>query len=260
MENVEKIVLCFSPTGSCLKAARAICGQKDRLIDFTLPANRDALPVFSKNIQAVFVLPVYNRSVPDVCRSYIKKLKGNGCNASVICVYGGVTKGKSLMIAAKLLTDSGFVPVKGAYIAAPHFYAKEKINLLSHERLERLNEFLNGNFNTREIKIAKLNPLLSFQPLLKSLTGRCVTDYSECDECGKCKGVCPVNAVAEDFSTKHNCILCGACLNACPLKARSIKFFSPVPPLFIKLNCKHRHDEIFYFTDKNVNRMKKIVS
>ncbi len=248
--ETNKTVICFSPTGSCLKIARYLCSYGDVLIDVTLPLNRQTAPAFSKGGRAVFVFPVYNGNIPDVCARYIGILNGKGCRADIVCVYGGVTKGRSLPSAAKRLFDRGFVPTNGAYMAAPHFYAREKINILSDERLERLKNFLDGNFSVPRIGRAKICSPVSPQPLLKSLTGRCVTDFSVCEECGKCKEVCPVNAVNDDFTTKRNCLLCGACVNACPFNARKIKFLSPVPPLFVKLNCRHRDDEFFSFSGK----------
>lgn len=244
-ENAKRII-CFSPTGNCKKVALALAERGDDLRDITMPEKRENPPVFGQNEMTVFVMPVYNRGIPDACAEYIKSLDGKGGFASVICVYGGVTKGKSLQKAAKLLTKSNFRVAKGAYVPAPHFYSKEKFNVLSQERLQRIKAFFDGEFAAKAI-LSLSGGEFSIQPFLRVITGSCRVDFSLCTACGKCKEVCPVNAVRSDFSSAGNCILCGACVNACPARARNIRFHTPVPLLFIKANCKHRDDEFYDF-------------
>lgn len=250
MEQNNRTILCFSPTGGCRTIALAIRNDSDSFINFTLPQSRVNLPSFSQSSEVVFVIPVYNRSVPDICAQYIKKLNGKNAGASVICVYGGVTKGNALKTAAKLLQRSNFNVKKGAYIAAPHFYSNTKLNNLSAERLERIRAFLNGDFSGRIISVSKnahSASAVSVQPLMKALTGKCTVNPSACTACGQCLNNCPADAINSDFKADGNCILCGACVNTCPQHARSIRFFSPLPYLFIKANCKHRDDEFFEF-------------
>lgn len=244
-ENTKRII-CFSPTGNCKKVALALAEQGDDLRDVTMPEKRENPPVFGQHEMTVFVMPVYNRGIPDACAEYIKSLDGKGGFASVICVYGGVTKGKSLQKAAKLLTKSNFKVTKGAFVPAPHFYSKEKFNVLSQERLQRIKAFFDGEFAAKAV-LSVSGENLSIQPFLRVLTGSCRVNFSICTACGKCKTVCPVNAIRSDFSSADDCILCGACVNACPQNARKIKFLTPVPPLFVKAGCKHRDDEFFDF-------------
>lgn len=254
MQENSRVVLCFSPTGGCRTIAESLIRQNDAFVDFTSPEKRKDTPSFDRLSEAVFVIPVYNRSVPDVCAQYIKKLSGKKACASVICVYGGVTKGKSLQKTAKLLKDSNFTLKKGAYVAAPHFYSDKKLNALSDERLQRIRAFVDGEFNGRLMptpsKSSPPSASVRIQPFLKAVTGKCITDIGKCTACGLCLKVCPVAAINGDFNADKNCILCGACVKACPSHAREIRFFTPVPPLFVNLNCKHRDDEFFEFADK----------
>lgn len=247
--NVKKrYVLYFSPTGNCEKTARALCDKSDVLIDFTLPQGRKISLSFDDCTQAVFVMPVYNGDVPDVCKSYISSLNGKGCPAAAVCVYGGVIKGKSLKNAAKLLAKAKFSPQKGAYIAAPHFYSTTKLNSLSPERLERLKEFLQGGFDGNPFAVRSSAIAPSVQPIMKKLTGRCRLDHVRCIACGKCAQVCPVNAIGADFEASAKCILCGACVKVCDQHARRVSFFTFFPPLFVRLGTKPRHDEFYVFS------------
>ena len=51
------------------------------------------------------------------------------------------------------------------------------------------------------------------------------TDEEQCIKCGKCKDVCPVDAICigDTISTNSNtCIFCSACVKNCPTGAREI--------------------------------------
>lgn len=229
--------------------ANAVAKDDGELFDVTLPENRKIPPQICSAEENLFVFPVYNRGVPEICAQYVRSLKGNGSFADVICVYGGVTKGNCLPHAAKLLSDCGFVPRKGACVAAPHFYCKRQINALTAERLGRISDFVKGKIPLSPIAPAENYADPTAQRSMKRVTGRCVVDLSLCNGCGKCREVCPSEAADATDTDDALCILCGACVKKCPQGARRIKFFTPFPSLFVNANCKERKDEFFCFSD-----------
>lgn len=251
MSKDGKHIIYFSPTGGCRAIAEAIASVRDELIDITSPEARAKDTEFVANEKYVFVFPVYNRNIPDVCADYIKRSDGRNARAVVICVYGGVTKGRSLENAAGLLAASNFRPERGAYVPAPHFYSPLKYNLPDTSRSEGVSAFVNGeNAVTKTLYYAR-PARKSAQKLMKSLTGKCAFDSSRCISCGACEKACPVGATDGSFNVRHkDCILCGACADKCPSGARRIKFASPLPLIFIGAKIRERDTEFYILENK----------
>lgn len=251
MSKDGKHVIYFSPTGGCRAIAEAIASVREELIDITLPEARAEKIEFDADEKYVFVFPVYNRNIPDVCADYIKRSDGRNARAVVICVYGGVTKGRSLENAAGLLAARNFRPERGAYVPAPHFYSPLKYNLPDTSRSEAVSAFVNGdNAATKTLYYAR-PARKSAQKLLKALTGKCAFDRSRCISCGACEKACPVGATDGSFNVRHkDCILCGACVDKCPSGARKIKFASPLPLIFIGAKIHVRDTEFYILENK----------
>lgn len=252
MSNKDgKHVIYFSPTGGCRAIAEAIASVREELIDITLPEARAEKIEFDADEKYVFVFPVYNRNIPDVCADYIKRSDGRNARAVVICVYGGVTKGRSLENAAGLLAARNFRPEFGAYVPAPHFYSSVKYNLIGESRSEGVSAFVNGeNAVTKTLYYAR-PARKSAQKLMKSLTGKCAFDSSRCTSCGACSKICPVGAIDASLKTSDkDCILCGACADKCPSGARKIKFASPLPLIFIGAKMRERDTEFYILENK----------
>lgn len=249
MNEDRKRIIYFSPTGGCRAIAEAIASVKEELVDITLPKARAKKAEFYPNGKYVFVFPVYNHNIPDVCADYIKKADGHNARAVVICVYGGVSKGRSLENAAGLLAASNFRPERGAYVPAPHFYSPVKLNLLTERNAEAISAFVNGeNVVSKTVRYTR-HLRKSEQKILKALTGKCEYASSRCIACGACRAVCPVDAIDGTFKAiGKNCILCGACVRACRTGARKIKFITPLPRLYIGANMRERAAE-FYITE-----------
>ncbi len=251
MNGDRKRIIYFSPTGGCRAIAEAIASVRDELTDITLPEARADKQEFDTNETCVFVFPVYNRNIPDVCAEYIKRSDGRNARAVVICVYGGVTKGRSLENAAGLLASRNFRPERGAYIPAPHFYSPVKRNLPNVSRSEALSAFVNGeNTVTKTLYYAR-PARKSAQKILKAFTGKCAFDSSRCISCGACCNACPAGAIDKSFNVnRKTCILCGACADKCPSKARKIKFLSPFPLVFIRVKMRERDSEFYILENK----------
>jgi len=50
-------------------------------------------------------------------------------------------------------------------------------------------------------------------------------DKVKCNGCGKCVGICPVNAIKieqEKALVNDECVECGVCVNECPNEAISL--------------------------------------
>lgn len=242
----NKRIFYFSPTGNCRNIAYGIA-DGDEITDLTLPSGRSPA-VFSENDDCVFVFPVYNRSVPDVCAEYLKKADGHGAKATFICVYGGVTKGKSLFRVAALAKKSDFRPEKGIYVAAEHCYCDKNKIAPVQEKLPKIVSFLNGeNGDGKKFRLKKLKNFSTLQKYLKIFTGKCTFSAEKCSSCGKCLVVCPTGAIRNDLTADSDCILCSACVNACPVKARKIRFNLPFLKNVLNALSKDGKTEFFLF-------------
>ena len=251
MSKDGKHIIYFSPTGGCRAIAEAIASVREELIDITLPEARAEKIEFDADGKYVFVFPVYNRNIPDVCADYIKRSDGRNARAVVICVYGGVTKGRSLENAAGLLAASNFRPERGAYVPAPHFYSPVKLNLFTESDAEAVSAFVNGEKAVTETLRYARPARKSAQKIMKALTGKCAFDRSRCISCGACEKACPVGATDGSFNVRHkDCILCGACVDKCPSGARRIKFLSPLPRIFLPIKMRERDTEFYILENK----------
>lgn len=252
MNEERKRIIYFSPTGGCRAIAEAIASVKEELVDITLSEARTEKTEFYPDEKYVFVFPVYNHNIPDVCADYIKKADGRNARAVVICVYGGVSKGRSLENAAGLLAASNFRPERGAYVPAPHFYSPVKLNLLTDGTADKLSAFVNGDSAvTKTVRYTRRRHK-SAQKILKAFTGKCKYVSDLCTACGACRAACPVDAIDGAFNAiGRNCILCGACVRACGNGARKIKFLTPLPRLYIGANMRERAAEFFITESEN---------
>ena len=246
MEQRNKRIFYFSPTGSCRAFARGIAMPDDGLSDLTSPDSRAKKPSFSPSDECAFFFPVYNGRIPDACAAFLGKCRGNGARAFLFCVYGGAHKGKSLSEGAELLRERAFIPIGGGFLPAPHAYTKHIKNAVTQERISKLAAFLRGECAGTVIPIADRAPNTQIQKRMKPLTGKCRLNSEKCLSCGKCREICPVAAIGNAFRADKNCILCGACVSVCPTRARKLSL-TPFTTLFLKLNCKERKDEFYTF-------------
>lgn len=242
----NKRIFFFSPTGNCRDIAYGIAAAGDEITDLTLPSGRSPT-VFSEDDDCVFVFPVYNRSVPCICAEYLKKADGHGARATFICVYGGVTKGKSLFRVAALAKKFGFRPEKGIYVTAEHCYCDKNKIAPVREKLPEIVSFLNGESDGKKYRLKESNNLSFLQKYLKIFTGKCTFSAEKCSSCGKCLAVCPTDAVKKDRSADSDCILCSACVKLCPAKARKIKFTFPFMKNLLNALSKDGKTEFFSF-------------
>lgn len=178
---------------------------------------------------AVFGAPVYAGRIPRVAAEAMRKIKGNGTPAILVCVYGNREFDDALVELEDIVKANHFTVVAAAAFIAQHsIFPKVAQGRPDREDLAAAVRFgkqsmtvlaaANGVEALSGIRIRGNRPyrIPSAVPL-KPRAGR------KCNACGKCAGECPVHAIDAanpSLTNKELCISCAHCIHICPVKAR----------------------------------------
>lgn len=239
IENVKLIY--FSPTGTTKKVLEGISAglgsNNVKHFSFTNPGIRNKSEKVSSNDLVLLGVPVYYGRVPVVAANYIKTLKADKTPAIIVAVYGNRHFNDALIELKDLAESAGFVIIAGAVFIGEHSFSSDKIPI-AHARPDSediaIAKELGNNIKEKlesvtSIGVADTPNVPGKRPYKKLMNLPGVVpsvDISKCIHCGKCRLVCPVNAIVDDNypqSDKTKCIFCCACIKACPTKARSYK-------------------------------------
>lgn len=234
-------LLYFSPTATTRtvleKIAQGMGAPVGKTIDITRPETRNQpAPGFTDQILLVGA-PVYAGRLPKVAAEYFRGLKSSGTPVVPIVLYGNREFDDALLELKDILDQRGFIPVAAGAFIGEHSWNSEQFPIApgrpDTQDLNRAVEFgrkisamlealdnpdnsvsleVPGNFPYREIN--KENPV------------EFIDVKEECDQCGICLAVCPVEAIDPDngYATLDDrCIHCCACIKACPQEVRIMK-------------------------------------
>lgn len=262
---MKAIVLIFSPSGNTLKVGKVISeyfnlqGIDTQITDLT--RNKDYL--FSLNRKAyinkiindkdlLFIGgPVYahhlHYNVKEIIKQFEKLKNGNKQYAIPFVTYGGINSGIALHEAEKLLKKQNRTVIAGLKISAEHCLTKKfktvfNENLPGDEILPMIDELvktivdLKNNNSLPNKTIGFLN-YQKFSVLLKAniifrekfwqkyMYPKIKFNYSNCNNCGKCVKLCPVQRyemTEKGPAVRKNakdCIHCGKCVFSCKREA-----------------------------------------
>jgi ferredoxin len=227
-------VFYFSGTGGSLSMTKTVC---EKLTEFT-PVPIAALAgekTYKVNAESVgLVFPLYYAGLPAIVAEFVKKLEfEKSCYVFAAVTCGFPWSGYALHQIKGLLRKKGQKLSAGFYIKMvdnylPHFDMpgaedQETIAAKANEKLDTIIE----SVSKREKKIEHEKALwlypsyLIYMPLLKRYD-RFYTADENCNSCGRCQSVCPVNNVElKDGKPQwlNHCEFCLACIHYCPKKA-----------------------------------------
>jgi Pyruvate/2-oxoacid:ferredoxin oxidoreductase delta subunit len=224
----------FSGTGNSLAVSRKL---KELLVEqcsitpLSIFANEERIEVDTNVLGLVF--PVYFETIPDIVKSFVKKLHFTTntyifaiatCNAvpghSLFTLFRALrTKGRELSL--------GFViDMPGnALVTAPEIVIERLKN--SHSKISEMADCINKR-STHKIEgdnSLKCHMKSLFMGILGKrffVASNLFSTISECNGCGICERVCPIKnikMVNKKPSWGKNCARCVACYHWCPRKA-----------------------------------------
>jgi ferredoxin/flavodoxin len=248
MDNVE--IYYFSGTGNSLAIARDMAGELDaRLTPVVSTMDRESVKVEADAVG--FVFPIYDFKPPPVVENFIRKLEDIGSKyLFAICTYG-IAPAQSLKHLDQVVKSCGGHLSAGFAVGMPHsgigsgMVDKAQQESLFENWKGRLEEVCDSISRKEEGKIESSNLLFDlFQPgiismvpfllnflkqmLLKGTESLAFTSSEDCNGCGICERICPLDniEVVDDRPIwSDNCASCFACLNWCPQEVISLGSF-----------------------------------
>lgn len=262
-------VYYFSPTGGTLQVARHLANRMGELLhaeveyhSYTLPKEREMLPVFDADDIILWATPVYAGRIPNKTLDYVRN--GLTCssnkastqlrNLSVALVtFGNRAYDNALAELVGLMQEGGLCPVGAAAVVTRHAFSdilgagrpsEEDLAALDRfaeqlaEKIEEGQKCLHNQAITQSSNLLKVpgeaHPEKYYTPLKSNsapagfLRAKPSCNPDSCSRCGKCVDVCPMGSIVSQGgvpSFNGICIKCQACRRICPTK--SIAFTDP---------------------------------
>ncbi|MPN10890.1 hypothetical protein SDC9_158187 [bioreactor metagenome] len=221
--------LYFSPTGGTKKVADLVLKEfdVDTYIDLS-DANVDySIYSFSQDDICFISVPSFGGRVPHVVLDRLNKMKADGAYAVLVVSYGNREFDDTLLELKNETEKIGFLAVAAVAAVTEHSIVrkfasgrpddKDEAELYQYSRKLK-NMFDTGGFKSVCVPGNETYKKYNGVPL-KPDTNK------DCNKCGLCAKLCPVNAIEADNPSetdKDKCITCMRCIAVCPQNARSI--------------------------------------
>lgn len=245
--------LTFSPTGATQQAAELLCeawGVMPESIDLMTQTG----PLFfSEHDLCVIAVPVYGGRVPEAALRNLRMMKGNGCLAVLVAVYGNRAVDDALLELRDETWACGFHCVAAVAAVGEHSMFRQfgagRPDAKDEEELaqlaKRIDEKLEAGDFSEPAHIPGRRPYQAFGgvPLHPKATSRC-------DRCGLCARECPMQAIPREDPRKvdkRRCITCMHCVSVCPQQARRLKgLVSKIAVRTLRAACAERKPNVLY--------------
>lgn len=247
MSTVE---IVFSPTGGTEKVANIISEKlnndiiKIDLCDYNVDFTKCTV---KSDDTAIIAMPSFAGRAPAVAIERLKRIKGNGAECVLICVYGNRAYEDTLAEMEDTAKESGFkVKAAIAAVAQHSIFPQYGTNRPDENDKKQLASFALKIKNSKET-----SPKIPGNRPYKQAGGRgnVPTPTKDCISCGVCAESCPVQAIDRDNFTADakKCISCMRCVKYCPNNSRIIdKEAAAVVAAAIKKACSERKEnELF---------------
>ena len=250
----------FSPTGGTRQVAQHLAERLGALLhaeveyhSYTLPREREALPVFDADDIVLWATPVYAGRIPNKTLDYVRSaithsshqaLKPSGIKSIALVTFGNRAYDNALAELVGLMEEGGMKPVGAAAMVTRHSFSDTlgagRPNEEDLAALDRFAEQLAAKlsiFNSQSsiLKVpGEAHPEKYYTPLKTNnapagfLKAKPSCNSALCTRCGECLDVCPMGSIGEkDGMPTFDgiCIKCQACRRRCPTGA--IAFTDP---------------------------------
>ena len=250
----------FSPTGGTRQVAQYLAEKLGALLhaeveyhSYTLPREREALPVFDADDIVLWATPVYAGRIPNKTLDYVRAaithsshqaLKPSGIKSIALVTFGNRAYDNALAELVGLMEEGGMKPVGAAAMVTHHSFSDTlgagRPNEEDLAALDRFAEQLAAklSFSNSQSSILKVpgeaHPEKYYTPLKTNnapagfLKAKPSCNPDRCTRCGKCLDVCPMGSIESNGGIPAFdgiCIKCQACRRRCPTGA--IAFTDP---------------------------------
>lgn len=207
----------------------------------------------------VVAVPSYGGRVPVQALDALNAFSGSGTPAVLVCVYGNRDYDDTLIELHDIVSARGFRPVAAAAIIAEHSIFPE---LAAGRPDARDHADINRFCTNVSDLIEQINDSATLPPLIvkgqrpyKKLG--CIPLHPdagrECNACGKCASLCPVQAIPKEnprLTNTRKCIACARCVHVCPRLARRFRgtLYKIARWKIVKSNLERKSPEFFIVT------------
>lgn len=215
----------FSPTGGTKKTVQFIGEKFQESQDIDISQEIRSYQM-EKNDFCIVGVPSFGGRVPDIAIRRLKQLQGKDTPVLLVVTYGNRAYEDTLIELKDTLEKQGFICVGAMSIISEHsivpkFGAGRPNQDDFHEIEEYIQQFkerlvlpyspieVPGNHPYKEFHTIPMHPKTN----------------SDCQNCGLCAKLCPVNAIPKENPTltdHDQCISCMRCVKICPKHARSL--------------------------------------
>lgn len=221
------IIFYFSSTGNSLYIAKSLSKE---LISIPKVIKKEKT---YKASQIGFIFPCYYGGTPKIVKKFIEKNNFKSDYTFAIMTYGNF-QGRGINHFEKIaknhdlyLNYTNEILMIDNYI--PLFDIKNEIKNNSQKSIDRNIKIIKNDLKLKIVKKVKKNIFMKiisfFMELIYNIKKGNVDKKfiinDDCDLCGVCKKICPVNNIIIDKKPiyNHRCIECMGCINLCPQNA-----------------------------------------
>lgn len=206
-------VLYYSNAGECKRIAEYLADKTGYEIGDILSVTEDSYD------RIIVVFPVYCQNVPRIVGGFLSRIS---CQyLTLIAAYGKMSYGNVLYEIQRehrhRIIAAAYVPTKHSYVDEERFEEFDKLDLIA----DKLND-VRKHPTTVQIPKSSKNPFANFAPAWRSRQGVKIVRGEQCNGCGTCNSICPLNAI-NCGKTNNKCIRCMKCVVNCPNKALTLK-------------------------------------